>query len=164
MRALLFLAILTFVISCKEQPKKAEETLTMSAEALAEQREQMMVTYCYQCHNPKTDRESMLAPPMIGIKKHYISDSTTKEVFVADLQAWMKGPSEEKSKMPHALEKFGLMSHQVYPDSVIVGIAEYLYDNEIEKPEWYQQHHKEMHGSGKGMGAGHKKGQKKGGQ
>ena len=160
MRALLFLAVLTFVISCKEQPKKAEETVTMSAEALAEHGKNMMVTYCYQCHNPNTSRESMLGPPMIGIKKHYISDSTTKEAFVADLLSWMKGPKEENSKMPHALEKFGLMNHQVYPDSVIVGIAEYMYDNEIEQPEWYQKHHEEMHGKEEGTGQeeGHKKG------
>ena len=52
------------------------------------------------------------------------------------------------------------MNHQVYPDSVIVSIAEYLYDNEIEKPEWYQKHHREMHGDeeGDGHGEGHKKG------
>ncbi|MCX2720327.1 hypothetical protein [Lentiprolixibacter aurantiacus] len=162
MRALLFFAILAFVVSCKEQPKKADEAVSMSAEALAEQGEKLMTTYCYQCHNPNTSRESMLGPPMIGIKKHYITDSTTKEAFVADLLSWMKGPKEENSKMPHALEKFGLMNHQVYPDSVIIGIAEYMYDNEIEKPEWYQQHHREMHGSKDGTG--HRHGQKKGDQ
>ena len=160
MRAILFLAILAFVVSCKEQPKKADEAVTMSTEALAEQGKQMMETYCYQCHNPKTSKESMLAPPMVGVKKHYMTDSITKETFVADILAWMNGPKEENSKMPHALEKFGLMNHQVYPDSVIVSIAEYLYDNEIEKPEWYQKHHREMHGDeeGDGHGEGHKKG------
>ena len=160
MRALLFLAILAFVVSCKEQPKKAEETVTMSAEALAEQGEKMMATYCYQCHNPKTSQESMLAPPMNAVKKHYMAEGMSKEAFTADMLAWMKGPKEENSKMPHALEKFGLMNHQVYPDSVIVGIAEYMYDNEVEEPEWYQKHHQEMHGDDTegGHGEGHKKG------
>ncbi|MBT8321684.1 MAG: hypothetical protein KJO90_08480 [Eudoraea sp.] len=164
MRALLFLAMLTFVFSCKDQPKKTEEIqdVPMSAEALAEQGEKLMVTYCYQCHDPKTDKESILGPPMVGIKMHYITDSTTKEDFVADLQAWMKGPNEENSKMPDALEKFGLMDHQVYPDSVIAGIAEYLYDNDIEKPEWYAKHHEEMHGTEEGTGQ--EEDQKKGGQ
>ena len=166
MRALLFLAILTFVFSCKDQPKKAEEVqdVPMSTEELAEKGEQTLSTYCYQCHNPNTEYESMLAPPMVAIKNHYITENTTKEEFMADLKNWMAGPSEEKTKMPGALEKFGLMNHQVYPDSVITVIGEYLYDNEIEEPEWYQEHHEEMHGKGKGMGAGQRKGQKKGGQ
>ena len=88
-----------------------------------------------------------MEPPMIAIKNHYIMEETTKEAFVADLVEWMSGPSADKSKMPDAVEKYGLMTHQVYPDSVIVGIAEYLYDNEVEQPEWYQKHHEEMHGS-----------------
>lgn len=162
MRALLFLAILAFIVSCKDQPKKAEETVTMSAEALAEQGENLMSTYCYQCHNPNTSQESMLAPPMIAVKNHYMAEGMSKEAFTADMLAWMKGPKEENSKMPHALEKFGLMNHQVYPDSVIVGIAEYMYDNDIEQPEWYQKHHEEMHGTDEE--AGQEEGQKKGDQ
>ena len=164
MRALLFLAILTFVFSCKDQPKKAEEAqdVPMSSEELAAQGEQLMSTYCYQCHNPETSEESMLAPPMIGVKTHYMTEGISKEDFVADMLAWMKGPKAENSKMPHALEKFGLMNHQVYPDSVIIGIAEYMYDNEVAQPEWYAKHHEEMHGSEE-EGTG-QEGQKKGDQ
>lgn len=160
MRALLFLTILAFVFSCKEQPKKAEETVTMSAEALAVHGEKLMSTYCYQCHNPNTSQESMLAPPMIAVKNHYMTEGISKEAFTADLLSWMKGPEEENTKMPHAMEKFGLMNHQVYPDSVIIGIAEFMYDNEVEQPEWYQKHHEEMHGTEEGTGQeeGHKKG------
>lgn len=160
MRALLFLAILTFVFSCKDQPKKAEEVqdVPMTAEELAVEGKKLMSTYCYQCHNPNTSQESMLAPPMIGVKNHYMTEGITKEAFVADMLAWMKGPKEENSKMPHALEKFGLMNHQVYPDSVITTIAEYMYDNEVEQPEWYAKHHEEMHGTGE------EEGQKKGDQ
>jgi len=84
---------------------------------------------------------------MIAVKNYYIMEETTKEAFTADLLAWMSGPKAENTKMPDAIGKYGLMSHQVYPDSVIIGIAEYLYDNEVEQPEWYQNHHEEMHGS-----------------
>ena len=167
MRALLFLTVLSFVFSCKQAKKSGEvEETPMPTEAetvaMAEHGEKMLSTYCYQCHSPEASMENMLAPPMIAVKNHYITEDTTKEEFMADLRAWMAGPSEEKSKMPGALEKFGLMNHQIYPDSVITVIGEYLYDNEVEEPEWYQAHHEEMHGKGKGKGAGHGKGQKKG--
>jgi len=171
MRALLFLIALAFVVSCKQSKKSGEVEETpiqteAQVEALAQKGEKTLSTYCYQCHNPEVSMDNMLAPPMIAVKNHYITEETTKEEFMADLRAWMAGPSEEKSKMPGALEKFGLMNHQIYPDSVITVIGEYLYDNEVAEPEWYQEHHEEMHGKGKGkgMGAGQGKGQKKGGQ
>ena len=157
MRALLFLTALTFVFSCK-QGKKSEEMkdtpmeTEVQAEDLAMQGEKLMATYCYQCHDPKSAEDNILAPPMVAVKNHYITEETTKEAFVADLLDWMNGPKEENSKMPDAIAKWGLMNHQVYPDSVIVGIAEYMYDNEVEAPEWYQKHHEEMHGSGEEEG------------
>jgi len=119
----------------------------VEAEELAIRGEKLLSTYCYQCHDPKMSIDNNLAPPMIAIKNHYIIEETSKEAFRSDLLAWMSGPSAEKSKMLDAVEKYGLMNHQVYPDSVIIGIAEYLYDNEVEQPEWYEKHHEEMHGS-----------------
>ena len=152
MRALLVLTALTFIISCKQAKKSGEIEDTpvqteVEAEDLAIRGEKLLATYCYQCHDPKMTIDNILAPPMIAVKNHYIMEETSKEAFVADLLEWMSGPSAEKSKMPDAVEKYGLMNHQVYPDSVIVGIAEYLYDNEVEQPDWYQKHHEEMHGS-----------------
>lgn len=169
MRALLFLTVLTFIISCKQAKKSGdvEETPMQTeaeAETLAQQGEKLMSTYCYQCHSPEASEDNMLAPPMIAVKNHYLAEDMSKEAFVADMLAWMKSPKEENSKMPHALEKYGLMDHQVYPDSVITGIAEFMYDNEVEAPEWYQKHHEEMHGSGDDEGAGQEEGQKKGDQ
>ena len=157
MRALLLLTVLTFVFSCKQEKKSEQMEDTPSqtevqTEELAVHGEKLLSTYCYQCHDPKSTEENILAPPMVAVKNHYIADDTTKEEFVADLLIWMSGPKEENSKMPDAIEKYGLMNHQVYPDSVIIGIANYLYDNEVEEPEWYQKHHEEMHGSGEEEG------------
>lgn len=152
MRTLLILTALALTTSCKQEKKSGEiEDTPMQAEVtsedLAVRGENLMSTYCYQCHDPKMSIDNILAPPMIAVKNHYIMEETTKEAFTADLQAWMSGPKAENSKMPDAIAKYGLMNHQVYPDSVIIGIAEYLYDNEVEQPEWYEKHHEEMHGS-----------------
>lgn len=129
---------------------------------------QLMANNCYVCHNPKTSEENIIAPPMIAVKMHYISEHTSKEDFVNDMVEWSKNPSEEISKMPGAVKKFGLMPYQFYPESTIRQIADYMYDNEIEEPVWFQEHYKKMHGDrpqmkgkmGRGKGQGLGKGQK----
>lgn len=164
MRALLFLLALTLVFSCKEKTSKTEEVMDQSieiaeqSEPMAHAGEKLLATYCYTCHSPEASEDNMLAPPMIAIKNHYIGEDTNKEEFVANLLEWMKKPQEENSKIPGALEKFGLMPHQVYPDSVITAIGEYLYENEVQEPDWYQAHREKMYGKGAGKGKGQKKG------
>ena len=108
----------------------------------------------------------MIAPPMIAVKMHYISEDTSKEAFVESFVNFLKKPSEEQSKMPGAIKKFGLMPYQFYPEETIRQIADYVFENEIEEPEWFDAHYKQMHGdrpqmkgrmsrgmgNGKGMG------------
>ena len=61
---------------------------------------------------------------------------------------WVKNPSEKNSRMPGALKKFGIMPYQSFPEETVIQIAEYLYDNEIDTPDWFQSH------TGKGQGKG----------
>lgn len=121
----------------------------------------LMENNCYVCHNPKTSEEAMIAPPMIAVKMHYISQDTSKEDFVNAMVEWSKNPSEETSKMPGAVKKFGLMPYQFFPENTTRQIADYIFDNDIEKPEWFDAHFNQMHGDrpgmkgqGKGMGRG----------
>ena len=119
---------------------------------------------CYACHNPTTGHDDRIAPPMIAIKNHYISGNTTKEQFIADIQNWIKTPSEEKSKMPGAIRNFGLMPYAAFPEEAIAQIADYMYENDIDQPEWFEDHfNKERgNGTGKGMGQGQGKGKGRG--
>ena len=50
--------------------------------------------------------------------------------------------------MPGAIKKFGLMPYQFYPENTIRQIADYMFDNEVEKPEWFEAHYNKMHGDG----------------
>ena len=111
----------------------------------------LMENNCYACHNPKSSEENMVAPPMIAVKIHYISEDTSKEDFVNNLVEWSKNPSVETSKMPGAVKKFGLMPYQFYPEGTIRQIADYIYDNSIEEPEWFEEHYNKMHGDGSMM-------------
>lgn len=159
--------LLLILASCKDTKKpeyttadKAETEVSLSAEE--HPGKQILETECYLCHDPKASEASMIAPPMIAIKKHYIDDDTTKEQFQNDLDSWLNDPSEEKSKMPGALKRFGIMPLQPFPVDKIKLIADYLYDYEIDQPEWFEAHYRQGHGNGKGMGRGKGKGKHNG--
>jgi len=160
MKQLSFLAILVVFLNCKDTKKTDYSNTDSSSDKNLSQNEveypgkKIMETECYLCHSPSLPEEGRIAPPMIAIKMHYINDSTTKEEFQNDLVEWINHPSEEKSKMPGALKRFGIMPFQPYPEETIKLIADYLYDNEIEEPEWFQEHYSREHGQGKGMGKG----------
>ena len=103
-----------------------------------------METYCYACHNPTTEHDSRLAPPMIAIKKRYINNNRTKEAFIKDIQDWIKNPNEANAKMYGAVQRFGVMTKIDYPETDIKQIADYLYDNTIEQPVWFKEHYNEQ--------------------
>ncbi|PXX31265.1 DUF3365 domain-containing protein [Arenibacter sp. ARW7G5Y1] len=167
-----FTILLMTLVSCKEA-KKTENKLLESkvASSSADQEKihpgkKIIETECYLCHNPKASEVSMIAPPMVAIKKHYIDSTTTKEQFIEAIVGWINDPQEEKSKMPGALNRFGIMPYQPYPEETISLIAEYMYDYEIAQPEWFDDHFQREHGrrmgKGKGMGNGMGPGSKHG--
>ncbi|MCG2431533.1 Tll0287-like domain-containing protein [Aequorivita xiaoshiensis] len=147
--SLLFIAIL-LLSACKNNRDEYLGTAQMHAvEGMPTQEhpgKKLMENNCNICHNPKTAEESIIAPPMVAVKMHYISEETTKAEFVDAMVAWTKEPSVAKSKMPGAIKKFGLMPYQFYPEKTIRQIADYMFDNEIEKPVWFDAHYKKMHG------------------
>lgn len=118
----------------------------------------LMENNCYVCHNPKASEEAMVAPPMVAVKMHYLSGDISKETFVQRFVDFLKEPSEANSKMPGAIKRFGLMPYQFYPEETVRQIADYVYDYEIEEPEWFAAHYAQMHGdrpkmkNGMGMG------------
>ncbi len=106
--------------------------------------EKLMKTYCYACHNATTSENERIAPPMIAIKRRYISNNTTKDEFINDLKSWIINPTEQNAKMFGAVKRFGVMQKLPYPDDVIEQIADYVYDNDIDKPAWFEEHYKQM--------------------
>lgn len=108
----------------------------------------LMVTNCYSCHNPKNNMDKRIAPPMIAVKRHYMSSGITKEQFVNDITAFLDNPSKDISKMPGAVKKFGVMPNMSFPKEQVEQIAGYMYDYEIESPKWFEKHYNEEHPKG----------------
>lgn len=150
----IFLALGLLLLNCKEGGK--EKTGYMKNPAVSKSDEvakqnpgkRIMEQECYICHNPKASQESMIAPPLIVVKRYYIGENTTKDQFTEDLIKWVNDP-EQESKMPDALFEFGSMPYIPYPVDVIAQIADYIYDYDIERPKWYDEALKK--GDGKGI-------------
>lgn len=142
--------IIVFVFSCNSNKNPKIEYIASNSTAVNEHPgKKLMETHCYSCHNPTTSHENRLAPPMIAVKKHYITDDISKDEFVTAIQNWIENPNETNAKMYGAVRRFGVMPKQPFTKEVIEQIADYIYYNDIEQPEWFDEHFNNKKGMGK---------------
>lgn len=145
MKTFIVVSALLFLSSCQTEVKKNKNTYFSRIVKIKEHPgKKLMETNCYVCHSPSASHDKRIAPPMIAIKKHYISKSTTKEEFKTALLNWINNPSKENSKMKGAIKKFGVMPKTPFPEETILLIADYMFDNKIDKPKWFKMHQKKM--------------------
>jgi cytochrome c2 len=157
--------MLVMVLSCDSNKKEshyAVRTLDKQSNNQEHPGKKLMETNCYVCHSPTASHDDRIGPPMIAIKRHYIDSNTSKEDFVASMQAWIKNPNEADAKMKGAVRRFGVMPKTPYPEATIEKIAEYMYDFEIDQPDWFEDHFNEMTPGGKQRGKGQGRGQGQG--
>lgn len=107
---------------------------------------ELTTTYCLACHGDGIAGQARLAPPFIMVKMHY--QSLEKEAFIKTVSSWIKTPDAQKSKMPGAVRRFGVMPALPLPDDQVAAIANYVYETDFEMPGHGGQ------GMGKGMGKG----------
>ncbi len=126
--------------------------------------EKLFKATCNACHGIAVggmDMDKRIAPPIVGVRKHYLDAHPDKESFVKAITSWLEKQSPEKSLMPGAIQKFKLMPPLSVPKEDAEKIAAYLYAGNIEVPEGFEKHEQEMHGMDKkgmammGMGKEH---------
>lgn len=142
---LYLLSSLVLISSCI-----SEETTTIEdvQQQLEHPGKELMALNCNSCHSPTAGENARIAPPMIAVKKHYLGEDMSKEAFIQSIQNWVENPKEEDAKMPGAVRKFGVMAKVEYPKETIKQIADYMYSNTMEKPDWFDAHYKKHHGTG----------------
>jgi len=102
---------------------------------------------CYSCHTPEMTGRQRLAPPIQMVKMHYMRDYETKEAFVDAIADWVSEPNKDKSIMPGALNRFGLMAPIAISEEDVRLIADYLY--EVDLPDFRGHGMRNMrHGGG----------------
>ncbi len=90
---------------------------------------------------------------MAAVKQRYLMRYPDKEEFVRAIVAWGKDPRADKSIMPGAVDRYQVMPKQDFNTEELTQIASYMYANELEQPEWFADHEKEMMNFGRmGMG------------
>lgn len=123
----------------------------------------LMKANCYVCHNPNSaSHDDVIAPPFKAVKMHYTRQFDSKEEFVNAVVNWVLEPSEDKALMYGAVNRFKVMPKLILDKNDLEKIASYLYDNDVDEPEWMGEHMKEEKGKGHGQGKGKGKGMGKG--
>ncbi len=102
---------------------------------------------CYSCHSPNSpSHEDIIAPPLEAVKRRYlIATGDDKAAFVTKISAFLSDPSQQNAIMKGPVRRFGVMPKFNWSEETIAKIVEYMYENELEQPAWFEQHHREMH-------------------
>jgi len=156
-----------FFIGCDEKKQRTDlisiddiDTSQIQSEGYI-----LLKNNCYVCHSVTSkSHDEIIAPPMIAIKRRYKMSYGSKDEFIIAVSEWALNPTKENSLMRGAVMQFNVMPKHAFNKEDIEKIAEYIYDNELEKPEWFEQHFYDEHpkGMGKGMEKGMEKGMGKG--
>lgn len=96
---------------------------------------------CFSCHSPDASSEEVIAPTLASIKKHYVSKNISEEEFTKSFIAFMDNPSQAVSKMPDAIEKFGLMLKMDFTFEQLESMANYIYIVGLENPGWFENNY-----------------------
>lgn len=108
----------------------------------------LFVNHCGACHGQSAGQspEDRSAPPMVAVKDHYIRALADKEAFVAAVAGWIREQSEDKTLMPGAIRRFGIMPPLELSEEDAIAIAEFVFDEKMEQPDWYAKHYNDNHG------------------
>jgi len=147
----IFIFLIT-TISC-ENNKKVIKNNALALEVNKLNGKELLAQKCYICHSVTSkSHDAIIAPPMVAVKRRYLSSYTTENEFVEAVTNWVLNPTEENALMYGAVQNFKVMPKQPFNKEEIIKIATYMFHNELEKPSWFQKHFNEEHPNGMGNG------------
>lgn len=120
---------------------------------------QLVETTCVSCHSATASEENRLAPPLEAVKRRYLRAYPQLDDFTTNIADFVAHPTEEKVLMFGAVNRFDVMPPIPFPEEDLKAIATYMYQFELERPDWFEEHYQEMHGAngnrnGRGNGRG----------
>jgi len=95
---------------------------------------------------------------MEAIKRRYKVAYNLKDDFITAMVNLALDPKEENALMRGAIKQFNLIPKQPFNMDELIKILEYIYNNDIEKPEWFENHFNDEHPKGMGNGQGKRRG------
>ncbi|MGB0347221.1 MAG: hypothetical protein ACPGGA_07035 [Balneolaceae bacterium] len=135
--SLFLIAFLFFVSACTNKPEATTDPANTNFE-LAElvTAKENIETVCTACHSPTAPPEERFAPPLEIAKRNYMAVTANKDEFVEKMVQFILYPTTEQSMLHSDVEQYGLMDPVGFSEEDIRSIAEYIYENELEKPDW----------------------------
>lgn len=91
---------------------------------------------CYVCHSPDAGPQNRIAPPLEIAKRNYLSSTNSRGEFVDKMVQFILYPTANQSLMHSDVEQYGLMDPVGFSKEEIREIAEFIYDTNLEKPDW----------------------------
>lgn len=156
LKNILLIATVILIYSCSDNPQKSNQSKNteskietssennQNGEALA-----LLKTNCYACHNPYSNsHDNILAPPMVAVKYKYKKTYDSRDEFISKMVSFVVEPSKDNAIMKGPIKRFGLMpAIPTLKEDQAKEIVSYIFDNNIEKPEWFAEHFEEEHGT-----------------
>ena len=140
MKQILILLFILSIIGCNQKKENKKDVSQINKELVNEKGLELLTQNCLVCHkNPETQFE-IIAPPMEAVKRRYLKQYDSKEKFVSALVSWANEPDAIKSLMHGAIQEFEVMPDLEVNEDDFIKIANYIYDNELEKPSWINEY------------------------
>ncbi|WKK80057.2 c-type cytochrome [Marivirga arenosa] len=122
---------------------ESQKTDLASNSIISQNGAQLISSNCYVCHNPNSNsHEEIIAPPLAGIKERYLKASTDRADFINKMTSFAYNPSKDKALMKGPVKRFGLMPKTALSEDEIKVIINYIHDNDIPAPKWFNEHKK----------------------
>lgn len=136
---ILFSAAIAFVsiAACNDEPEtdkavsEVDSTAANMGNALA-----MLKDNCFNCHNADKNATGGVAPTMAAIRQAYLTDGITEQEFADRIIYFINNPAAENSRMPEAVQQYGVMPRLSYNEDHLRLMAGYIYHNDISSDEW----------------------------
>lgn len=129
--------------NCKQKPKEQSNASKILSGKSYREGLSMAKQNCIACHSPIGNMDNRIAPPLIAVKEHYLEETDGEAAFVEAMSTFLLSPNIETSKMPKAIEKFGLMPITGYSKEQLEAVATYIYKTDMQKPGWFDKQHQQ---------------------
>ncbi len=150
-KALIISYLILFFLILATCAQKADDQIRVIPTSYQEQvdlvkAKQIIDNTCLECHSATASMEDRMAPPLEAVKRHYLKEYPILEDFTGAVTSFVANPTEEKALLRGAVHRFGVMPQQALSQEDILAVATYIYQFELEKPEWFEGHYNEQHG------------------
>lgn len=132
--------MLVFCTNMEEKPNEPIPTNIASGEQ--HKGFSLLETNCLSCHSTDANAQGGVAPNLANVKNAYLAVGKTKEEFSKNFIAFLTNPNTESSKMPEAIQQFGLMPKMSFTEAQIADIADFIFKINLENSNWYEEEKK----------------------